>query len=163
MKPIVLATDGSPSASEATLEAVALAKAFDAPLVAITVEFVATPGYGFGYYGSADLVAELATIERDHVEETLAQTKAAAAEAGVECEAVHGTGPIAETIGRLATNRDARMIVIGAHGWSPVRRLLHGSVSGAVLHEAHCPVLVVRGGPEPLADGVSPAHEMIAL
>ena len=160
MKPIVLATDGSPSAAEATLEAVALARAFDAPLVAIAVEHAATPGYG--YYGSADLVAELTTIERDHVEETLAQTKAVAAEAGVECDVVHGTGPVAEAIGRLASKRDARMIVIGAHGWGPVRRLLHGSVSGAVLHEAHCPVLVVRGGPEPLADEVAPARETVA-
>lgn len=161
MKPVVLATDGSPSAAEATLEAVALAKAFDAPLVAIAVELVAAPGHG--YYGSADLVAELTKLEREHVEETLAQTKAVAAEAGVECEVVHGTGPVAEAIGRLAAKHDARMIVIGAHGWGPVRRLVHGSVSGAVLHEAHCPVLVVRGGPEPLADGVAPAHEMIAL
>lgn len=160
MKPIVLATDGSPSAAEATLEAVALARAFDAPLIAIAVELAATPGYG--YYGSADLVAELTRIERDHVEETLAQTKAAATEAGVECEVVHGTGPVAEAIGHLATTRGARMIVIGAHGWGPVRRLLHGSVSGAVLHEAHCPVLVVRGGSEPLADGVALTHETVA-
>ena len=160
MKPIVLATDGSPSAAEATLEAVALAQAFDTPLLAITVELAATPGHG--YYGSADLVAELRKLERDHVEETLAQTKAVATEAGVECEIVHGTGPVAEVIGRLAAERDARMIVIGAHGWGPVRRLLHGSVSAAVLHEAHCPVLVVRGGPELLADGIAPAYEAAA-
>jgi len=160
MKPIVLATDGSPSAAEATLEAVALATAFGAPLVAIAVEHVATPGYG--YYGYADLVVEMAKLERDHVEETLAQTKAVAAEAGVECEVVHGTGSVAETIGRLARKRNARMIVIGAHGWGPVRRLWHGSVSGAVLHEAHCPVLVVRGGPELLADSPVPVHETAA-
>ena len=35
MKPIVLATDGSPSAAEATLNAVELAKALDAPLVVV--------------------------------------------------------------------------------------------------------------------------------
>ena len=143
MKPIVLATDGSPSATEATLEAITLAKAFDAPLVAITVEHVATPGYGT--YGYADLVAEMTKIEREHVDGTLAQTKAAAVEAGVECDVVHATGPVAEAISRVAAQRGARMIVIGAHGWGPARRLLHGSVSASVLHEAHCPVLVVRG------------------
>ncbi len=154
MKPIVLATDGSPSAAEATLEAVALARALDAPLVAISVEHVSTPSYA--HYGYADLVAELTTVERDHVEETLAQTKAVAKEAGVECDVVHGTGLVSQEIGRLASQRDARMIVIGAHGWG-ARRLWHGSVSGAVLHEAHCPVLVVRGGPELIADDLDAA------
>ncbi len=160
MKPIVLATDGSPSAAEATLEAVALAKSLDAPLVAISVEHVSTPSYA--HYGYADLVAELTTVARDHVEETLAQTKAVAVEAGVECDVVHGTGLVAQEIGRLAIQRDARMIVIGAHGWGPARRLWHGSVSGAVLHEAHCPVLVVRGGPELLADDLATACDTVA-
>src|SRR5437764_2929481 len=45
MKPIVLATDGSPSAAEATLTAVELAKALGAPLVAVSVEHVVVPGY----------------------------------------------------------------------------------------------------------------------
>jgi nucleotide-binding universal stress UspA family protein len=160
MKPIVLATDGSPSAAEATLQAVVLATALGAPLVAIAVEHVEVPGYG--YYGYSDLVAEMTKIERDHVEETLAQTMAVATEAGVECDVVHGTGPVAEAICRLATERDARMIVIGAHGWGPVRRLWHGSVSSAVLHEAHRPVLVVRGGPELLAEEVVPYEEALA-
>jgi nucleotide-binding universal stress UspA family protein len=160
MKPIVLATDGSPSAAEATLEAVALARALDAPLVAISVEHVSTPSYA--QYDYAHLVAELTTVEREHVEETLAQTKAVAAEAGVECDVVHGTGPVSREIGRLASQRDARMIVIGAHGWGPARRLWHGSVSGAVLHEAHCPVLVVRGGPELLADELPLARDTVA-
>ena len=160
MKPIVLATDGSPSAAEATLEAVALARALGAPLLAITVEQVRTPDYA--HYGYADLIAEMIEIERNHVEETLSQTRAVAAEAGIECDVVHGTGPVATEIGRLANQCDARMIVIGAHGWGPVTRLRHGTVSGAVLHEAHCPVLVVRGGPELLADDLRPIRETAA-
>jgi nucleotide-binding universal stress UspA family protein len=50
------------------------------------------------------------------------------------------------------------MIVIGAHGWGSLGRLWHGSVSMAVVHDAHCPVLVVRGGPEVLLEPV-PAQE----
>jgi len=42
--------------------------------------------------------------------------------------------------------------VIGAHGWGAFGRIWHGSVSMAVLHEAHCPVLIVRGGPEVLLE-----------
>lgn len=159
MKPIVLATDGSPSAAEATLRAIELARALEAPIVAVAVEHVAAPGYG--YYGYADLVSEMTKIEQEHVEQTLAQAKAVATEAGIECTTVHVTGPVTEAICRVAKQHDGQMIVIGAHGWGPIRRLWHGSVSTAVLHEAHCPVLVVRGGPELLAEDLVPPHEAL--
>lgn len=153
MKPIVLATDGSPSAAEATLQAIELARMFDAPLVAVAVEHVDVPSYG--YYGYANLVAEMTKAERSHVTETLEQAKAVAAEAGVSCTTVHATGPTAEAICSAARKHDARMIVIGAHGWGTLGRLWHGSVSMTVLHEAPCPVLVVRGGAELLLDAAS--------
>lgn len=146
MKPIVLATDGSPSAAEATLSAVELAKALDAPLVAVSVEHVLIPTYG--YFGYSDVVAELTKMEQAHVQKTLEQAHAVAAEAGLDCETVACSGPVADAICRTARQLDARLIVIGARGWGPIGRALHGSVSTAVLHEAHCPVLVVRGGPE---------------
>lgn len=146
MKPIVLATDGSPSAAEATLRAVELARTLRAPLVAVSVEHIVVPGYG--YYARTAFVDEMTKIEHEHVEETLEQTCAVATAAGVECVAVHATGPAPDAICLTAVERGAEMIVIGAHGWSPIRRVLHGSVSTAVVHSAHCPVLVVRGGPE---------------
>ncbi len=150
MKPIVLATDGSPSAAEATLHAIELARALDAPLVAVAVEHVDVPSYG--YYGYAELVSEMTKMERTHVDETLAQAQVVAAEAGIPCEIIHATGPTAEAICSAARKCDAQMIVIGAHGWGTIGRLWHGSVSTAVAHVAHCPVLVVRGGPEILLD-----------
>lgn len=146
MKPIVLATDGSPSAAEATLKAVELARTLEAQLVAVGVEHVEFPTYG--YYGYAQIMAEATEIEREHVEQTLAQTKAIAAEAGVECDIVHMAGPVVDAICRVSREREAQLIVIGAHGWGPIRRAIHGSISTGVLHEAPCPVLVVRGGPE---------------
>jgi nucleotide-binding universal stress UspA family protein len=156
MKPIALATDGSPSAADATLHAVELARTLGAPLVAVAVEHVAVPSYG--YYGYANLVAEMTKIERTHVEETLAQARAVAAEADVPFDVVHAIGPTAEAICTAARKCDAQMIVIGAHGWGALGRLWHGSVSMAVTHEAHCPVLVVRGGPEVLLEPIA-GHE----
>ena len=162
MKPIVLATDGSPSASEATLQAVELARTLEAPLVAVAVEHIAVPSYG--YYGYADLVTEMRSIEKAHVDETLAQTRAVATEAGVPCEVVHASGPVADAICKAANEHDAQMIVIGAHGWGTVGRIWHGSVSIAVLHEAHCPVLVVPGGPELLLEApVEPSEVAVRL
>jgi nucleotide-binding universal stress UspA family protein len=156
MKPIVLATDGSPSAAEATLHAIDLARTLGAPLVAVAVEHVDVPSYG--YFGYANLVAEMTKIEREHVDETLEQAKAVATEAGVSCAVMHVTGPVAEAICTAAQRQNAQMIVIGAHGWGSLGRLWHGSVSMAVVHDAHCPVLVVRGGPEVLLEPV-PAQE----
>jgi nucleotide-binding universal stress UspA family protein len=144
MKPIVLATDGSPSAAEATLQAIELARAFDTPLVAIAVEHARVPSYG--YYGYADLVMELGKLEREHVTKTLEQVEAIATEHGIECEALHATGGVVEAIVRAARERNARMLVIGAHGWGALGRVLHGSVSSAVAQEAQCPVLIVRAG-----------------
>lgn len=159
MKPIVLATDGSPSAAEATLQAINLARSLEVPLVVVAVEHVSMP---YGYYGYADLVTEMTKIEREHVESTLAQAKALAAEAGVECVAIHATGIVAEEICHVAKQQDAQLIVIGAHGWGPIRRLLHGSVSTAVLQDAHCPVLVVRGGAERATEKAELEHEVAA-
>jgi Universal stress protein family len=42
--------------------------------------------------------------------------------------------------------------VIGSHGWGVVKCALFGSVSTGVLHQAKCPVLVVRGENTGIAD-----------
>jgi nucleotide-binding universal stress UspA family protein len=159
MKPIVLATDGSPSAAEATLQAVELARALGAPLVALSVEQATFTGAG--YYGSAEVVAELSRVAAERVEEALAQAQAVAGEAGVPCDVVHATGWVPTQICRLAAQRKARMLVIGAHGWGPLRRVLQGSVSTAVLLQAPCPVLVVRGGPELTLERPDPIETLV--
>ena len=56
-------------------------------------------------------------------------------------------GDPARQICRLASERDARLIVVGSHGWGALRRLVFGSVSTGVLHHAKQPVLVVPSRP----------------
>lgn len=144
-KPIVLATDGSPSAAEATLEAIELARALDVQLIVVAVEHATLLFAGTGTYGYAELLSEVRTVERKRIEHALEQACAVAEEAGVSCEPVHASdeSPVAGQICRIAQARKAQMIVVGAHGWGSVGRVLHGSVSTAVVHEARCPVLVV--------------------
>jgi nucleotide-binding universal stress UspA family protein len=143
MKPIMLATDGSPSASEATREAIELARVLETPLIATAVEHVVSATYG--YYGYAEIYAELRKAEAERVGTVLDEVAALAREAGVECETVALEGPVVEKICGLARERHVAMLVIGANGWGTVRRLVFGSVSLGVLHEAPCPVLVARG------------------
>lgn len=142
MKPILLATDGSPSAAEATREAIELARALGAPLIATAVEHVTAPSYG--YYGYAGVYSELRKAEHEHVHSVLEDVEAKADEAGVACTTVPLEGVVVDEICNLARDRQAAMIVIGAHGWGAIRRLVFGSVSLGVLHDAPCPVLVAR-------------------
>jgi nucleotide-binding universal stress UspA family protein len=161
MKPILLATDGSPSAEAATLEAIELARAFRAPLLVASVAHVVFPAYG-GYYGYGEIAADLHSAESKHVVEVLARTKSLVEAADVSCETIALDGPASEEICRVASERDARLVVVGAHGWGRLGRMIHGSVSTAVLHDAPCPVLVVHGSAEPLAEAATVAETAIA-
>lgn len=145
MKPILLATDGSPSATEATREALELARLLGAPLVATAVEHVVAPSYG--YYGYAEVYSELRKAEQQHVHEVLDGVAELAAAADVECETVPLEGIVVDQICELARARNAAMIVVGAHGWGAIKRLVFGSVSLGILHDAPCPVLVARTAP----------------
>jgi nucleotide-binding universal stress UspA family protein len=77
-------------------------------------------------------------------EELVALTPELAVRAPVEPVIVEGH-PAAE-IARSARNGGADLVVVGARGLGPVKRLLLGSVSERVLHDSDCPVLVVKGG-----------------
>jgi nucleotide-binding universal stress UspA family protein len=145
-KPILFATDGSPSAEEAQREAFDLASRLDAPLLVVSVAHVALPAVGYSGYGYSDVVAQLTEAEHKRVKELLATiaTKARAAE--LSCSTVSAEGLAVEEICRIAAERGAQLIVVGSHGWGAARRLLSGSVSTGLVHSAPCPVLVVRGG-----------------
>jgi nucleotide-binding universal stress UspA family protein len=144
MTPILLATDGSPSAEAATAEAIGLARSLGVPLVVASVAHETTPMYG-GYYGSPEIAAELRRSAIDHAANVLARIQERTSEAGVPCTTLALEGPRGQTLCSAAAECEARLIVIGAHGWDRVERLIHGSVSTYVLQHAPCPVLVVHG------------------
>ena len=142
MKTIVLATDGSPSARKATAAAVELAQALGARLRVVTVW--QTPVYSFGYV-PLTWTPELIDAERVHAHDVVEAAVRTAEEAGVPATAVLREGDPATEICSVAEESGADMVVVGAHGWGPLKRFVFGSVSARVLHEAPAPVLVVRG------------------
>jgi nucleotide-binding universal stress UspA family protein len=142
VKTILLATDGSPSARKATAAAVELTKATGGTLRVVTVWRV--PVYSFGY-APVDWTPELIEAERVHAHDVVEAAVQLAKESGVTATAVLRQGDAAEEICGAAEACGADLIVLGAHGWGPIKRLVFGSVSTRVLHEAPCPVLVVRG------------------
>lgn len=151
MEPIVLATDGSPSAEKATRLAVELARetgsrlcvvaAWHAPLTNYTWALVTTMPEG-----------EKAEKKRA-CDAATAALKLAEAE-GVDAESFVRNGEPVEMISQTAKNCHASLVVVGSHGWGTVRRLVFGSVSSALLQHAPCPVLVARLDEEPSATDV---------
>ena len=59
-------------------------------------------------------------------------------------------GTPAEIITRIAHDEKADLIMMPTHGYGPFRRLLLGSVTAKVLHDAHCPVWTTAHSEEPL-------------
>ena len=152
-RPILFATDGSPSAEEAQKEAFELARRLAAPLLIVSVAHAALPAVGYAGFGYSNIVAELTQAEHKRVKELLATTATAACAAGLSCTTVSADGFAVEEICEVAAERDAQLIVVGSHGWGAARRFLSGSVSTGLVHSAPCPVLVVR----PLAKTVEHA------
>ena len=156
MKTILLATDGSPSAENATDEAIELAAATGWPLRVVTVwNMPVVTGYGYAPY---PLPRELADAEREHAHDVAAAAVAKAGDAGLDATFELRTGLPADEICAAAKETAASMIVIGAHGWGAVRRFIFGSVSTHVMHTAPCPVLVVHGDE---TEGSQPTREVV--
>ena len=145
-RPILFATDGSPSAAEAQQEAFELAQRLAAPLLVVSVPHAALPAVGYAGYAYADVVSELTEAEHHRVQNLLAEIETTARAVGISCSTVVADGLVVEEICRIAAERDARLIVVGSHGWGAARRLFSGSVSTGLVHSATCPVLVVRPG-----------------
>src|SRR5512133_3911955 len=112
MKPIVLATDGSPSAAKATSLAIELARETGTRLYVVAAW--QTP---LTIYSTSPMLAG------DDLDASEIEQATEAARAAVDLARADG---------------------VDSHGWGPIRRLVFGSVSTALLHHAPCPVLVVR-------------------
>ena len=61
----------------------------------------------------------------------------------------------APAVGLLDISRRARMIVVGNRGRGALSRTLLGSVSTALVHRAHCPVVLIRDETSPPPPGAA--------
>jgi nucleotide-binding universal stress UspA family protein len=147
MPAIVIATDGSEAAESAARTGFELARLTGDEVILVSVWELLT-----GSFGSAVPYMDERSLEADKIrgQAVLDAAVKAAAEAGVKAEGQLVQGQPAEEICRIAKERRARMIVVGTHGWGPIRSFLSGSVLAGVLHDAPCPVLAgPRGSREP--------------
>jgi nucleotide-binding universal stress UspA family protein len=150
MKRILVATDGSLTATDAIGFAVDFASTRDAELIFVhvvpTIDVLST----FGVDEPAVALPHEPS-ERDLA--LLQEASAVAAEHGVEATSILLGGSTADEIAAHAASNDVDLIIIGSRGHGAVSSALLGSVALGVLHAAKQPVLVVRCavGPHPLA------------
>lgn len=60
----------------------------------------------------------------------------------VKAEVLEGT--TAQVIADYARGKGVDLIVIGTHGYTGMKKLMFGSIALRVLHDSHCPVLLIR-------------------
>jgi nucleotide-binding universal stress UspA family protein len=140
---ILLATDGSPASEGASEEAIDLATQVHARLLVISVLGAASRR------SEASAEAAAPADSRDSLTSAAQAIVRRAKAAGADATFLVWDGVPGEAIVAAADSENADLIVVGSHGRSGVSRFLIGSVSDYVVRHAHCPVMVVRGRPEP--------------
>jgi nucleotide-binding universal stress UspA family protein len=86
-------------------------------------------------------VSDYAAALHEHAREVLDEARSM----GDGVEVVELEEYPAQALITVADQRDARMIVVGSHGESPLKSVLVGSTPTKLLHISERPVLVVRG------------------
>jgi nucleotide-binding universal stress UspA family protein len=137
MQSLVVGYDGSEESKRALDRAAALAKGGASLTVVTAVPFQThAGGRSMGAVEEREGIAE----ERTVLDQVKSQLKAQ----GVDAHTLEGEGDPAEVIIEAAKRTNAELIVVGTRGHGAARRLVLGSVSLKVVHEAPCDVLVVR-------------------
>ena len=136
MSEIIVGYDGTDCAKAALEQALGLAKELGDKVV---IAFgYAPPGYAGGEMKAhQDAIRELGV-------EITAEAARSAADAGVEHEIELVPERPAEALNDLATQRGARMIVVGGYGESPLKGAVLGATAHKLVHLSEVPVLVVR-------------------
>ena len=146
---ILVAVDGSKPSIDASLQAIDIAKKYDAELIAL---YVVSPDIRYDYL--EDVITprlprapkDVMMIAMQKGEKRLDKVKQKALEKNVKVktDVVIGLSNVVKEIIEYAEKNRIDMIVIGSRGLSGIRKMLLGSVASGVLIYSHCPVLVTK-------------------
>ena len=143
---ILVATDGSALSKKAVKNAIALAAAVGADLVALNV----VPRYPVSYFEGSITMSpqEVARAEKswsDKAQLMIDDAVAAAASAGVKAKgALAHSDLVAEAVVSAAKKYKCDLVVMASHGRKGIKRILLDSETQHVLTHSTVPVLVLR-------------------
>lgn len=136
---VLVATDGSDSASEAVRVATEMARTFGATL---HIANVYRSGGGVRVPDMTMAVPE--GLDRGSVAETLTESVASEARAkGITVETHVASGNVADSVVAIAEAQNIELIVVGNKGMKGLKRVL-GSIPNDIAHSAPCAVLIVN-------------------
>ena len=138
---ILAAVDGSEQSRNGAQTAVDIARREGASVTVLTV--VRPPEGWWGLTGSPPTPQALADAVLAGQREVLDATIADLDAEGVSIETMEEVGDPAAVILAMCTRPGFDLVVLGRRGAGLVERLMMGSVSDRVAHEAPCPVLIV--------------------
>ena len=141
---IVVGTDGSDTAAQATAQAVDLARMLGARIRLVSAYEPVSDRRLREERRETPEDLQWAITPREDVEAVLEAAAATARESGVDVEVFARQGDPAEAILDVAEESEANLIVVGNKGMVGTRRFLLGSVPNTVSHKAPCSVLIVR-------------------
>jgi len=131
---VIVGYDGSDGSKAALRAALDVAKAYGDKV---------TIAFGYGVNPMAGEVKDYAAALRELAHKRVEEAAGIAAEVDGEVDAVLVEQSPAKALVELAEERDARMIVVGTHGESPLHGALIGSTPHKLMHISRRPVLVV--------------------
>ena len=146
--PVLFCIDGSDGSLAAVGTAARLLAPRDAVVLSVwepaTRRLAEADGFGIGLAGYMTDQVEFDGLEEAAAVKAAEHAASVATEAGWNASARTEQAPemVWKTIVEVADAVDAALIVCGARGRGMVKRAILGSVSEAVLHNAHRPTLI---------------------
>ncbi len=142
-KKILVATDGSESASKAENLAIVLARALGSKTTFVSVVYLPPTAYALG--GGSGFDSAMTSL-RDGATKAVSKAAGLAKNNDVIADAKildELQSPV-QAITSLAEKENYDLVVLGTRGQGGLRKIALGSVAQGVVNYAHCPVLVVK-------------------
>jgi nucleotide-binding universal stress UspA family protein len=145
---ILVATDGSETALEASRYGIQLARQLGASITVLSVIDNRSFPTSYAVPPEATAVHITEPVEdflKEEAKRDAANVQKLCRKKGVSCKTVISSGHPAEEIIRVAERLRCNLIILGSHGKGALAAVFLGSVTYGVIHkETHIPILVVR-------------------
>jgi Universal stress protein UspA and related nucleotide-binding proteins len=148
---LLVALDGSAASDQALAKAIEIAKPTQAKMILLTAieplpTYMPSVIMPTGDWLTLDNLPDTEFSKRvvQAGQDTLERAQKTCAAHQVECQTRLEIGAPREVICAVARQEQPDILVMGSRGLGSLERLVLGSVSDYVVHNATCPVLVVR-------------------